>query len=306
MACAARSRRLAAAAVGMAHPRRRYAAAARPHFNVVNGGAHAPNPLDFQEFMIAPLGAGSFPEAVRAGAEVYAALRGLLAGKGTSPDWVTREGSPRAVQARRRCWRCSITAITEPGNRRTGGRRHRAGPGGQRIPGEDGLYHVAGENLTSGEMIERYAQIADRFPVWLIEDGLAEDDWDGWQELTGRLGQRLQLVGDDIFVTNPAIIADAVSRGVGNAALIKVNQIGTVTETLEAIAVCRGGGYAQLVSHRSGETTDTFIADLAVSTGCGELKIWCPSARRAGGQVRPADSRSPRPGPDCRYGLPPR
>ena len=126
-------------------------------------------------------------------------------------------------------------------------------------------------------MIERYAQITGRFPVWLIEDGLAEDDWDGWAALTERLGERVQLVGDDIFVTNPAIIADAIAGGVGNAALIKVNQIGTVTETLEAIAVCRRGGYAQFVSHRSGETTDTFIADLAVGTGCGELKTGAPA-----------------------------
>ncbi len=126
-------------------------------------------------------------------------------------------------------------------------------------------------------MVERYAQIADRFPVWLIEDGLAEDDWDGWADLTSRLGARLQLVGDDIFVTNPAIIKEAISRGIGNAALIKVNQIGTVTETLEAIATCRSGGYVQFVSHRSGETTDTFIADLAVGSGCSQLKTGAPA-----------------------------
>ena len=154
-------------------------------------------------------------------------------------------------------------------------------------------------------MIERYAQIADRFPVWLIEDGLAEDDWDGWQALTSRLGERVQLVGDDIFVTNPAIIADAISSGVGNAALIKVNQIGTVTETLEAVAVCRGGGYAQLVSHRSGETTDTFIADLAVSTGCGELKSGAPArGERVAKYNRLTEIAGSRPG--LPYGLPPR
>jgi enolase len=143
--------------------------------------------------------------------------------------------------------------------------------------GDDGCYRVAGQKLTSAEMIERYAQITARFPVWLIEDGLAEDDWDGWAELTARLGERTQLVSDDIFVTNPAIIAEAIGRGIGNAALIKVNQIGTVTETLEAIATCRRGGYAQFVSHRSGETTDTFIADLAASSGAGELKTGAPA-----------------------------
>jgi enolase len=136
---------------------------------------------------------------------------------------------------------------------------------------------VAGQKLTSAEMIERYAQIIERFPVWLIEDGLAEDDWDGWAALTARLGERIQLVGDDIFVTNPAIISDAIGREVANAALIKVNQIGTVTETLEAMAACRRGGYAQFVSHRSGETTDTFIADLAIGSGCGELKAGAPA-----------------------------
>ena len=136
---------------------------------------------------------------------------------------------------------------------------------------------MAGQKLTSDDMIERYAQMARDFPVWLIEDGLAEDDWDGWVRFTARLGERVQLVGDDIFVTNPKIIADAIAGGVGNAALIKVNQIGTVTETLEAMAVCRRGGYAQFVSHRSGETTDTFIADLVVGGGCGELKTGAPA-----------------------------
>ena len=150
-------------------------------------------------------------------------------------------------------------------------------PASSEFYGDDGLYRVTGQKLTSADMIERYAQIIRRFPVWLIEDGLAENDWDGWAALTTRLGDQVQLVGDDNFVTNPKIIADAISRGIGNAALIKVNQIGTVTETLEAIATCRRGGYAQFVSHRSGETTDTFIADLAVSYGCGELKTGAPA-----------------------------
>ena len=136
---------------------------------------------------------------------------------------------------------------------------------------------MAGQKLTSTEMVERYAEITGRFPVWLIEDGLAEDDWNGWAVLTARLGERIQLVGDDLFVTNPKIIADAIRRGIANSALIKVNQIGTLTETLEAIATCRRGGYSQLVSQRSGETTDTFIADLAVSSGSGELKTGAPA-----------------------------
>ena len=249
-----------------------------PHFNVVNGGVHAPNPLDFQEFMIAPLGAASFPEAVRAGAEVYAALRSLLASRGHATGLGDEGGFAPQLAEPEEVLSLLVTAIGDAG--------YMAGPEGVALAmdpaasefrGDDGRYQVAGQKLTSGEMIERYAQITERFPVWLIEDGLAEDDWDGWAELTARLGDRVQLVGDDIFVTNPAIIAEAIGRGVGNAALIKVNQIGTVTETLEAIATCRRGGYAQFVSHRSGETTDTFIADLATGSGAGELKTGAPA-----------------------------
>jgi enolase len=249
-----------------------------PHFNVVNGGVHAPNPLDFQEFMIAPLGAGSFPEAVRAGAEVYAALRSLLAGKGHATGLGDEGGFAPQLAEPEEVLSLLVTAIGDAGY--VAGRDGVAlamDPAASEFRGDDGRYQVAGQKLTSAEMIERYAQITERFPVWLIEDGLAEDDWDGWAELSARLGDRVQLVGDDIFVTNPAIIAEAISRGVGNAALIKVNQIGTVSETLEAIATCRRGGYAQFVSHRSGETTDTFIADLATGSGAGELKTGAPA-----------------------------
>jgi enolase len=249
-----------------------------PHFNVINGGVHAPNPLDFQEFMIAPLGARSLPQAVQAGAEVYAALRGLLAGQGYATGLGDEGGFAPEISEPEEALELLTAAIGEAG--------YATGPDGVAIAldpassefrGGDGYYTVAGQKLTSADMIERYAEIVQRFPVWLIEDGLAEDDWDGWKALTGRLGERVQLVGDDIFVTNPAIIADAIGRGVGNAALIKVNQIGTVTETMEAMAVCRRGGYAQFVSHRSGETTDTFIADLATGSGCGELKTGAPA-----------------------------
>jgi len=249
-----------------------------PHFNVINGGVHAPNPLDFQEFMIAPLGARSLPEAVRAGAEVYGALRGLLARQGHATGLGDEGGFAPQLSEPEEALELLTAAIGEAGYV-TGPRGVAIAldPAASEFRGSDGCYTVAGQKLTSEDMIERYVQIAERFPVWLIEDGLAEDDWDGWEALTVRLGDRLQLVGDDIFVTNPAIIADAISRGIGNAALIKVNQIGTVTETLEAMAVCRGGGYAQLVSHRSGETTDTFIADLATGSGCGELKTGAPA-----------------------------
>ena len=149
-------------------------------------------------------------------------------------------------------------------------------PASSEFRGADGRYIVGGGALSPEELIERYAALVERFPVWSIEDGLAEDDWDGWAALTDRLGSRVQLVGDDIFVTNPEIIAEAVRRGICNAALIKLNQIGTVSETLAAMALCRRAGYAQMVSHRSGETEDTFIADLAVGTGCGQLKTGAP------------------------------
>ena len=141
----------------------------------------------------------------------------------------------------------------------------------------DGAYHVAGESLSSADMIDRYESIITEFPVWSIEDGLAEGDQEGWIAITQRLGDRVQLVGDDNFCTNPAIIADAISRKIANSALIKVNQIGTVTETLEAMLLCREAGYTAMVSHRSGETDDSFIADLAVGTGCGQIKTGAPA-----------------------------
>jgi enolase len=142
----------------------------------------------------------------------------------------------------------------------------------------DGTYrYAAGSRLTTDEMIDRYESLTSAYPIWSIEDGLAEDDWQGWEKLTARLGQRVQLVGDDIFVTNPAIIREGIERKVANSALIKLNQIGTVSETLEAIAICRAAGYTQFISHRSGETTDTFIADLAVASGAGQIKTGAPA-----------------------------
>ena len=275
-----------------------------PHFNVVNGGVHAPNPLDFQEFMIAPIGASSFAEAVRAGAEGYGSLRALLAAKGHATGLGDEGGFAPQIAEPEEVLDLLVTAIGDAGY--VAGREGVAialDPAASEFRGKDGRYRVAGQALTSDEMIERYAQITDRYPVWLIEDGLAEDDWDGWVALTRRLGERIQLVGDDIFVTNPAIIADAISRGVGNAALIKVNQIGTVTETLAAIATCRDGGYAQFVSHRSGETTDTFIADLVVSAGSGELKTGAPArGERVAKYNRLLEIAAAQPG--LRYGMP--
>jgi enolase len=223
------------------------------------------------------VGAPSEAEAVRAGAEVYAALKrrlldkGLATGLGDEGGFAPEIGSPEEVLA------LLVGSIKDAG--------YESGISGVAIAIDpassefyrDGKYHVAGEALSSDEMIERYAQIVDRYPVWLLEDGLAESDWDGWERLTARLGDRVELVGDDILCTNPAIITEAIARKVGNASLIKVNQIGTVTETLEAMRICRDAGWGQFVSHRSGETEDTFIADLAVGTGSGHIKTGAPA-----------------------------
>ncbi|WP_141313623.1 phosphopyruvate hydratase [Streptomyces spinoverrucosus] len=249
-----------------------------PHFNVVNGGAHAANNLDFQEFMLAPLGAPSLPEAVRAGAEVYARLKARLSAEGHATGLGDEGGFAPAIDRPEDVLQLLVDAITDAGY--TPGRDGVAialDPAASEFRGHDGLYHIAGTAVTSDQLIDRYEAITDRFPVWSIEDGLAEDDWDGWVRLTERLGDRVQLMGDDIFVTNPAIITDAISKKIGNSALIKVNQIGTVTETLDAMRICREAGYTQMVSHRSGETPDAFIADLVVGTGGGQLKSGAPA-----------------------------
>ena len=249
-----------------------------PHFNVLNGGVHAPNELDFQEFMVAPLGAPSMAEAVRAGAEVYAALRRELTDRKLSTGLGDEGGFAPEITEPEEVLRLLVRAITDAG--------YRPGPEGVSIGLDlaasefrqpDGSYRVAGALLSSSDLIDRLVSITAEFPVHLIEDGLGEDDDHGWIALTARLGTTVELVGDDNFCTNPAIITDAISRGIANASLIKLNQIGTVTETLEAMAICRRAGYRQFVSHRSGETEDSFIADLAVGTGSGQLKTGAPA-----------------------------
>jgi enolase len=248
-----------------------------PHFNVVNGGVHAPNNLDFQEFMIAPLGAPSMAEAVRAGAEIYAQLKGLLGEKGFFTGLGDEGGFAPQIDHPEDVLRLLVRAIEGAG--------YRPGRDGVAIaldPAsseffDDGVYRVAGEALTSNDMIDRYDAMIDEFPIWSLEDGLAESDWDGYVKLTERLADRVQLVGDDCLVTNPGIIAQAIARKAGTAALIKVNQVGTVTETLEAVSECREAGWAQMVSHRSGETEDAFIADMAVAIGCGQIKSGAPA-----------------------------
>jgi enolase len=251
-----------------------------PCFNVINGGRHAANRLVPQEFMVCPLGAAGFTEALRAGAEVYHALRRRLQDAGHAVGLGDEGGFAPDLATPEEALDLLVAAIGDAG--------YPAGPDGVAIAldpaasefrGPDGRYTLAdGEApLSSGELIERWAALADRYPIWSLEDGLGEDDWDGWAALTARLGDRLQLVGDDIFVTNPDIISEGIARRAANAALIKVNQVGTVTETLQAMERCREAGWGQMVSHRSGETPDPFIADLAVASGCGQLKSGAPA-----------------------------
>jgi enolase len=249
-----------------------------PCFNVLNGGAHAPNALDFQEFMISPLGSPNVAEAVRAGAEVYAALRKRLAAAGHATGLGDEGGFAPELTEPEEVLEVIVAAITDAGY--TPGRSGIAialDPAASEFRDQEGVYHVSGQKLSSHDMIERYAAMIERYPIWSIEDGLGESDRQGWKDLTARLGERVQLVGDDNFCTNPAIITTAIADGICNSALIKLNQIGTVSQTLEAMAICHRAGYTQMVSHRSGETPDSFIADLAVATGCGQIKTGAPA-----------------------------
>jgi enolase len=247
-----------------------------PMLNVVNGGAHAQNSLDLQEFMVVPAGAESFREALRIGAEVFHRLkqvlheRGLATGVGDEGGFAPDLPSSEAA----------IEAVLEAAER--AGHRERVGIALDPAASEflrDGAYRLAGEGreLDAAGMIAFYEDLAARFPLVSVEDGLGEEEWDDWRTLTERLGSRLQLVGDDLFVTNVERLRRGIDAGVGNAILVKVNQIGTLTETLDAIALARENGYAAVVSHRSGETEDTTIADLAVATNAGQIKTGAPS-----------------------------
>lgn len=248
-----------------------------PCFNVLNGGAHAPNPLDFQEFMVCPLGAPSMAEAVRAGAEVYQALKQRLTAGGHATGLGDEGGFAPNLAEPEEVLELIVAAIADAGYQLgSAGVGIALDPAASEFWTADG-YRVNGRLLSSAELIARYAEMVDRFPIWSIEDGLGEQDPEGWKQLTAALGDRIQLVGDDNFCTNPAIIAAAIADGIANAALIKLNQIGTVTETLEAMRICHQAGYGQMVSHRSGETPDSFIADLTVATGCGQLKTGAPA-----------------------------
>ena len=244
-----------------------------PMMNVINGGAHADNSLDVQEFMILPVGAKSFSEALRQGAEVFHTLKGILKGRklttavgdegGFAPDLASSEAALKLL----------LQAIEKAGYK----------PGRDICLGldvasseffRDGRYTLHGEHrsFTAAQFARYLTKLCDKYPIVTIEDGMAEGDWSGWAGLTDALGERVQLVGDDLFVTNPKILAEVIAKGIANSILIKVNQIGTLTETLEAITLAQGAGYSAVVSHRSGETEDTTIADIAVATGAGQIK----------------------------------
>jgi enolase len=273
-----------AAADDVSLPLYRYVGGANAHvlpvplMNVINGGVHADNSIDLQEFMIVPVGAASYSEALRWGAETYHTLAKVLKARRLSTTVGDEGGFAPDLPSNEKAIEILVEAIEAAG----------------RVPGEevaialdpasselwkDGAYHLSGEGreLSSGQMVDYWVDLCGRYPIVSIEDGMAEDDWDGWSSLTAAIGDRVQLVGDDVFVTNQARLEKGISLGVANAVLIKVNQIGTLTETLDTMDCAGRAGYRSVMSHRSGETEDTTIADLAVATNCGQLKAGAPA-----------------------------
>jgi enolase len=244
-----------------------------PMMNVINGGAHADNTVDLQEFMLFPVGAPTFSEALRWGAEVFHKLKKLLAEKGYATAVGDEGGFAPNLKSNREAIELALAAIEAAGYRPGDDIAIALDPASSEFY-KDGQYVLEGEGATHSAlgMIGFWEEWVSRYPIVSIEDGLDESDWSGWKTLTQKLGARTQLVGDDLFVTNPKILSQGIDQGVANAILIKVNQIGTLSETLEAIRLARSAGYAAVVSHRSGETEDTTIADLAVGTGCGQIK----------------------------------
>lgn len=249
-----------------------------PMMNILNGGKHADNNVDIQEFMIMPLGAPSFKEALRMGSEIYHALKKVLSSRGLATAVGDEGGFAPNLASNEEALQVIVEAIKEAGYE----------PGKDIFLAldvasselyKDGKYDLAGEGTskTAGEMIDFYEGLIDRYPIISIEDGLDEEDWEGWQQLTDRLGDRLQIVGDDLFVTNTKRLARGIEKGVGNSILIKVNQIGTLSETLAAIEMAARAGYTSVISHRSGETEDATIADIAVAVNAGQIKTGAPA-----------------------------
>ena len=246
-----------------------------PMMNILNGGAHADTSVDVQEFMVMPVGAGSFAEALRAGAEIFHALRGILKARGQSTGVGDEGGFAPNLKSNRDAIEVVLEAIGKAGMRPGGEIYIALDVASSELWAGGGRYtfRKSGEpDRTSDQMIQLYEDWLRQYPIVSIEDGLAEGDWSGWKSLTDTLGSKVQLVGDDVFVTNPDILKRGISEGIANALLVKLNQIGTVTETLDAVRMASDAGYASVISHRSGETEDTTIADLAVGTGAGQIK----------------------------------
>ena len=245
-----------------------------PMMNILNGGAHADNNVDIQEFMIMPAGAKSFAEALRMGAEVFHSLKGVLKGKGYNTAVGDEGGFAPNLKSNEEALQVIMEAIEQAGYK----------PGDDVLLAldvasselyKDGKYHLENEaqpEKNAEQLISFYENLVNNYPIISIEDGMAENDWDGWKKMTDRLGKRIQIVGDDLFVTNPSILKEGISKGIANSILIKLNQIGTLTETLDAIEMAKRAGYTTVVSHRSGETEDTTLADLAVAVNAGQIK----------------------------------
>jgi enolase len=245
-----------------------------PMMNVINGGAHAANSIDLQEFMVVPVGASTFADGLRVGTEVYHELKKVLGERGLATGVGDEGGFAPDLESSE----AAIDAILEAAER--AGHRDAVAIALDPATSEifsDGTYRFEGREKASAEMPGFWAELCDRYPIVSIEDGLAEDDWDAWEQLTRELGDRVQLVGDDLFVTNPSRLQQGIDRGVGNSILVKVNQIGTLTETIEAVRLAQANGYTAVMSHRSGETEDATIADLAVALGTGQIKTGAPA-----------------------------
>ncbi|MBP6012080.1 MAG: phosphopyruvate hydratase [Alphaproteobacteria bacterium] len=244
-----------------------------PYMNIINGGAHADNPIDFQEFMILPVGAPTFREALRIGAEVFHALRKSLKDAGHNTNVGDEGGFAPNLKSADEALTFVMRAIEAAGYKPGEHVKLALDPASTEFF-KDGVYDLEGEGkkLDSGAMARFYEDLCRRYPIVSIEDGMAEDDWAGWKTLTDLIGKKVQLVGDDLFVTNPKRLREGIAKGVANAILIKVNQIGTLSETLDAVEIAHKAGYRAVMSHRSGETEDTTIADLAVATNCGRIK----------------------------------
>jgi enolase len=249
-----------------------------PMMNVLNGGAHADNSVDFQEFMVVPLGAPSFSEGLRIGAEVFHALKGTLHDRGLSTTVGDEGGFAPDLPSNEAALEMLVAGIRAAGYRPGEDVAIALDPATSEVFA-DGAYVLEheGRSLSAPELADYWADLAARYPIVSIEDGMDEEDWDGWRALTERLGERVQLVGDDLFVTNVERLQRGIDLGVGTSILVKVNQIGTLTEALAAVRMAREAGYTAVMSHRSGETEDVTIADLAVATGCGQIKTGAPS-----------------------------